>query len=277
VATFDLFPLCFHFVASEAIHFPPGTSGNTLRGTFGKSLKKLACAKECRDARTCARRDTCAYARFFEPGAPDGPSGLHDRPRPFVFRTSILDGISVAKGDRFHFGLNLFETREPVIDLFTRALAGFSPRAVLERTDGTDLLRLPLEAPREANRIRVRFVTPTELKGVEQPEFGPLMTRIRDRISTLRALYGEGPLEIDFKSMGERAALIKMTGCSLQRVDRERVSWRTGQKHSLGGFVGVAEYAGGLTEFLPYLEIAHWTGVGRQTVWGKGEIVYETF
>ena len=32
-----------------------------------------------------------------------------------------------------------------------------------------------------------------------------------------------------------------------------------------------------VAEFLPYLEIARWTGVGRQTVWGKGEIAYETF
>jgi len=36
--------------------------------------------------------------------------------------------------------------------------------------------------------------------------------------------------------------------------------------------VGIAEYEGDLAEFLPYLEAARWTGVGRQSVWGKGEI-----
>jgi hypothetical protein len=45
----------------------------------------------------------------------------------------------------------------------------------------------------------------------------------------------------------------------------------------LGGFVGVAEYEGDLNEFFPYLEIARWTGVGRQTVWGKGEINCEAY
>jgi hypothetical protein len=30
-----------------------------------------------------------------------------------------------------------------------------------------------------------------------------------------------------------------------------------------------------MAEFLPYLEAARWTGVGRQTVWGKGEIAVE--
>jgi hypothetical protein len=36
--------------------------------------------------------------------------------------------------------------------------------------------------------------------------------------------------------------------------------------------VGEAEYEGDLTEFVPYLRAAHWTGVGRQTAWGKGAL-----
>ena len=75
--------------------------------------------------------------------------------------------------------------------------------------------------------------------------------------------------------MAERAAAIRMTRCELEHVDAERLSGSTGQRHSLGGFIGVAEYEGDLAEFVPYLEIARWTGVGRQTVWGKGEIAWE--
>jgi hypothetical protein len=63
-----------------------------------------------------------------------------------------------------------------------------------------------------------------------------------------------------------------MTACEGRRVEAERRSSRTGQNHSIGGFVGVAEYEGDLAEFLPYLEAGRWTGVGRQSVWGKGEI-----
>jgi hypothetical protein len=36
--------------------------------------------------------------------------------------------------------------------------------------------------------------------------------------------------------------------------------------------VGEAEYQGELGEFVPYLKLGKWVGVGRQTVWGKGEI-----
>jgi hypothetical protein len=122
----------------------------------------------------------------------------------------------------------------------------------------------------------IRFVTPTELKSGRQlaavPEFGILAARIRDRISTLRALYGPGPLDMDFREFGERASRIRMIHCDVRSVDIKRRSSRTGQVHPIGGFLGEAAYEGELTEFLPYLKAAKWTGVGRQTVWGKGEI-----
>ncbi len=55
--------------------------------------------------------------------------------------------------------------------------------------------------------------------------------------------------------MARRAAAIRqMTRCEGRRVEMVRRSGRTGQTHSIGGFVGVAEYEGPLAEFMPYLE-----------------------
>jgi CRISPR/Cas system endoribonuclease Cas6 (RAMP superfamily) len=137
-------------------------------------------------------------------------------------------------------------------------------------------------ALKPTRRVTIRFVTPTELKNgrelTDRPEFGVLFARLRDRISTLRALYGDGPLEIDFRAMGARAEAIQMTRSEIVRVQVERRSSRTGQRHPLGGFVGEAEYEGELGQFVPYLKLGKWVGVGRQTVWGKGEIeVVESF
>jgi CRISPR/Cas system endoribonuclease Cas6 (RAMP superfamily) len=131
-------------------------------------------------------------------------------------------------------------------------------------------------APQRVTRAVVRFVTPTELKSgdrvSERPEFRILFERLRDRIGTLRTLYGAGPLDIDFRAMGERAAAVRLTRCDLQNQEVHRLSSRTGQRHPLGGFTGEAEYEGELAEFAPYLGLGKWIGVGRQTVWGKGEI-----
>ena len=94
--TFDLYPLRFRFATCKLRDF----SANTLRGAFGSALKKI---------------DADAYARFFAPKRAEssGPSGLADPPRPFVFR--MLGPLEV--------GMNLFLTREPAVELFTRVMA----------------------------------------------------------------------------------------------------------------------------------------------------------
>jgi hypothetical protein len=128
------------------------------------------------------------------------------------------------------------------------------------------------------SRLRIQFVTPTELKGAavtpgHAPPFGVLAARARDRVSLLRELYGEGALELDFRGFGDRAALVKIKEAEVRQVSAERRSSRTNQVHSIGGLVGEVEYEGRyLEEFLPFIKAAKWTGVGRQTVWGKGEI-----
>jgi len=224
---------------------------------------------------------------MFEPSQSAGPSGLADLPRPFVFRARHLDGRTMAAGETFHFDFHWFDLRRPSLDTAIRALAQFAPEAELVDVHGADaLLELCLNPSGNpvkrtlVNRIMVRFETPTELKAggetVERPEFGVLAARIRDRISTLRALYDDGPLTIDFREFGERAGHIKITRCNIHNVETSRRSSRTGQVHSLGGFVGEAEYQGDLTEFVPYLRAAQWTGVGRQTAWGKGELALYT-
>ncbi len=238
-----------------------------------------------------------------------GPSGLADWPRPFVFRATHLDGRHVGPGDSFHFDLHLFDLNSAAVAYVVLAFAqlareGLGPtrgRVALTRVaqldehrestkrlyDGSSLVLREPASPLEidlgetslARRVRVRFHTPTELKSghdpAAQPEFSIMAARIRDRLSALRALYGPGPLDIDFRAFGERAARIQMTRCELRRVDVDRRSSRTGQTHPIGGFTGEAEYEGDLTEFVPYLRAAEWTGVGRQTVWGKGAISFE--
>ena len=291
--TFDLCSARFQFTAQEPIHFPAGKPGNILRGAFGSIFRDIACAPECPgrlggNIRECERRASCAYARIFEPASTGaGPSGLADWPRPFVFRASHLDGRTVQPGERFWFDVNLFEAQNPPVDDFAQAFAALGTEGLGPRRGRADFVSstptpvsIPLDhAPTSVKRLRVRFKTPTELKSRDeraaQPEFGILFARIRDRLSTLRALYGAGALPIDFRAMGERAAAVRMTRCELAHVDAERRSSRTGQVHTIGGFVGVAEYEGELAEFVPYLEAARWTGVGRQCVWGKGEVWLE--
>jgi hypothetical protein len=210
-----------------------------------------------------------------------------------------LDGSTLAPGDAFWIDAHVFDLERPILPYFAEAFtalatAGLGPErgrahlAAIEQLDLEDRAN-PLESspgppcavsldpePAPVESVTVRFASPTELKSdgkpADQPEFAILFARVRDRIATLRALYGGGPLPLDFRGMGERAAQVALTRCNLTREKSSRRSSRTGQRHPLGGFLGEAEYQGVLAEFLPWLRAARWTGVGRQTVWGKGDL-----
>jgi hypothetical protein len=252
----------FHFRALESVYFPPGKAGNVLRGALG----------------------TVAPAP--ESGR---PSGLAEPPRPFVLRAANLDGKRFAPGETFSLDINVFDPLNPLgdtfADIFSKwARTGLGPRRgrvdFLGSEDDAVAVDLAGEAAvSKCSLCSLLFRTPTELKGLAAPDqmsFGVLFARVRDRISTLRSLYGEGPLPIDFRTLADRAGLVRTLHCDLQYRDVWRRSSRTGVVHGIGGFTGQVDYEGELTEFLPYLRAAWWTGVGRHTVWGNGvmEIVH---
>lgn len=237
----------------------PVPASNKLRGVIGNQLFK----RSARD-----------YQQFFDPARTEGPSGLSDPPRPFVLRSAHLDGAAIPPGGEFQFTMHLFDLRNAWQDALAEALRDTGDWQLIEVAADRPLTLDLSPAPEPIPRIKLRFETPMELKTrgglATTPEFGILAARIRDRISTLSELYGDGPLPLDFAAFGERASAVKLTRCEIHRVNAERRSGSTGQTHSLGGFVGEAEYAGELAEFLPFLRAAQWTGVGRQTTWGKG-------
>lgn len=261
---FVVHTLRFTLEARDPIHFPEGKAGNVLRGALGHALDE----------------------DIFRPTRCEGPSGLSNPPRPFVLRVRALDGRTFGSGQQFPVVMNLFEADASSAGRIAAAVGeiaeqGIGPgrgRAQLIATDAkATTIELSETNTGAVHAAGILFLTPTEIKGrdgqlVSEPEFGVLMSRIRDRISTLRTLYGPGPLEIDFRAFAQRASSVRMTSSSLRHVAIERTSSRTGQRHPLGGFTGDAAYEGDLTEFLPYLRAASLTGVGRQTVWGKGEI-----
>ncbi len=240
------------FRARRPLLFPPPAS-NRFRGAMGFELPES----------------------IFRPKSAAGPSGLQDRPRPFTLRAEHLDGKQILQGDTFELGLNLF-LPDPVP--FHQALA------VLEWAELLTFVPVPLSLPLAEpappqSRVRVRFATMTELKPPlprnALPSFEILLSRLRDRISALRTFYGPGPLDLDFAAFAERAATVRTIGGSLTWQDAERHSLRTGQTHPLSGFTGYVDYEGDLAEFIPWLRAGQHTGVGRQTVWGKGVLLTE--
>jgi hypothetical protein len=225
------------FLTVYPVQFTFASPANLLRGKLGKLLHHT-------------NKD--AYDRIFAPRLVSGPSGIKDPPRPFVLRPPDT--------------INIFE-RAAIIEI-EAAFPG--------QTRQLPPIECSVDTSACATRLQVEFLTPTEIKAegrvLREPLFEPLFARARDRVGALCALYQQALPDIDYAALGERAKSVVMTRCDIRRVDLWRQSRRTGQTHSLGGFIGTAEYKGDLTDFLPWLRAAQYTGVGRLTVWGNGWI-----
>ncbi|MGP8246613.1 MAG: CRISPR system precrRNA processing endoribonuclease RAMP protein Cas6 [Bryobacteraceae bacterium] len=284
---FEFYRLRLHLRAHGPLRFP-APAANLLRGALGLWLEGNERGQD--------------YARWFRPGRVSEtrptPSGLADWPRPFLLRASHLDGMECRPGECWSFDVHIFarEAFRPLVRALTGAAEHGMGRgcvsSALASAEALDLddnaaplagegtpppIRLNLaDAGERASRVSLRFVTPTELKGrafsAQEPDFATLFARLRDRLGNLGTLYGAGPLEVDFRGLGERARSVRLRHAQLHWERAERRSSRTGQVHPLGGFTGKADYEGDLGEFLPWLAAARWVGVGRQTVWGKGDV-----
>jgi len=278
---FTVWPFRFHLLASEPVFFPPGKAGNVLRGSFGTIFRNTVCEPNCPGAATC--RIDCPYSQVFEPRAGlTGPSGLRDWPRPFVFRAAHLDGTTIAPGGPFHFDLNLFAPPDNLLPHFEAAfrktaeagLGASRGRAELGHVEAFNPIEFAFQTAEPLERATLHFLSPTELKSggeiTDALDFGTLLRRLRDRISTLRACYQGAPLDLDFAQLGRTAEQVQTVRSNLRHLKFERRSSRTTQHHPIGGLVGEVEFAGVIAPFLPYLMAGQWTGVGRHTTWGQG-------
>ena len=173
---------------------------------------------------------------------------------------------------------------------------GFYADGVFRQTSFPEPLVLALPAPgaerfetgEEEARLRVSFLTPTELKQdgrvVEVPEAPVLAARAFDRISALQYFYAEqswaeNAAREQRQGLLEAAGRLRIAKQSLTMASAERISSRTGQKHSLEGIVGEVEYLGpegAVLMLVTWLRAGGFVGVGRQTVWGKVEVAILT-
>src|SRR5690606_14045122 len=81
---------------------------------------RVACLPGC-ESTMGKHSGNCVYAHIFEPQGEQGPSGLSDSPRPFVFRAMHLNGALVRPGDPFRFDMHVFDVRRPVLAYLIRA------------------------------------------------------------------------------------------------------------------------------------------------------------
>lgn len=287
----------------------------TWRGAFGAVLRGLVCHDRQADCDSCPLRSRCPYATVFAPSIPAGRpviARLKSPPRPFVLRDPLPESIQLPAGSPLSLGLNVVGTAAdqlPYLVVTLRRLGevGIGPRAARFSVDwvrsldaaevpvetvyerGSDLVRAsrtPLHASDlqrpgddQARRVRVRFVTATDVRGsldgerAGAPPFGVLVRRARDRVSALATFFGERAIEIDPGEVARIADGVSMASADVRAQAFERRSSRTGQRHPLGGVVGSAVYEGkGVAAAMPWLRMVEVIGVGKHATFGNGHV-----
>ena len=206
-----------------------------------------------------------------------GPSGLADRPRPFIIRAAHLDGQTITASSVSLRCTPLRPGASEQPPSFGGSGRESAPAAGFWFRWSRRKHRDPTEPPPGyAAHINVKFVAPTELKGADRgPRIPhPLRPPPRPHLHAARALRARPPRYRFSRHGGSRRAGPYLA--LRPEVVRHRTPLQPHRPDTSDRRLRrSAEYDGDLGEFLPYLRAGQWTGVGRQTVWGKGEICFQ--
>jgi hypothetical protein len=133
--------------------------------------------------------------------------------------------------------------------------------------------------------VALRFLTPARIRvtGDLQTElsFELLVRNLLRRVSMLAVVHGEGPMDLDYRGLIDRAKSVATRRSNfrwwdLQRyTDRQHVDRqypdRQGGKLKVGGMIGEVGYEGeAISEFLPLLIAGELLSVGTGTSLGLG-------
>lgn len=112
---------------------------------------------------------------------------------------------------------------------------------------------------------------------VQRPAFHHVLKRLRDRLNALATFYGGGPLDLDFRALGDSAEEVQTVDDQTRWVERARFSARRTTAHDLSGFVGTITFRGDLARFLPLLRAGEYIHVGKNAVFGNGWLEIKAF
>ncbi|WP_017754495.1 CRISPR system precrRNA processing endoribonuclease RAMP protein Cas6 [Calidifontibacillus oryziterrae] len=234
-------------------------------------------------------------------------------PRPFLLEPPNDSKTYFAPGERFTFGFSLFGKGIEYLPYFIYVLdamgrQGFGrgqKQAELRQVWSVDAygdLAKPIfsNAQRKvindfiivtgeeiltqncelSGECRIHFASPARLKYdgefVSNPAFHIVLRSAVRRITSLLYFHHDEPkLNFDFGRLFQQAE--KEITCKKSNVEWtswERYSNRQKQRLKMGGIVGNAAYQGDFEPYLPWLQLAEWSNIGKNPVFGLGKVKF---
>ncbi len=283
-------------------------AGSMLRGIFGHGLYKLRINDTIAESLSdIDKYKLCPYRMIFEPPQLKNPVyGITDIPVPYVI-VPPLDGKRLYQQGAcftFHITLigNAIQKLPYVVHAFDIALQhgvgrknpqGHLGNAILQSVscdnhiiwDDQQKTILPYtpylsvkSIQTAQSNIHLILETPLRLQQegvlITHPDLITaerlLMSAVR-RVCTLMTIHTDTDIHMDFARLRNLAHTINIQQ-DIKFHNWTRYSSRQQQKMDLGGWVGHITLTGDITPFLPYLQLAQYTHIGKNTPFGLGKI-----
>jgi len=126
----------------------------------------------------------------------------------------------------------------------------------------------------DKNRITLHFISPFRIKYRnkiwDQLEFHILFRSLIRRLANLAFFHCNRKVDIDFKSIIDKAISIQISEQNLSWYDWGRYSTRQKEWMNFGGLVGEITYEGDISAFIPFLILGSWVNIGKGTAFGLG-------
>lgn len=278
----------------------PDYAGSTLRGAFGRALRRIACMTRMRNCQDCPLRKTCPYTRLFEPCPPeDHPLQKFSQiPVPYIIEPAGLGSKIYQPGEALHFSMVLTGSAIPQLALIAYSwqraflhdvghgtaklqdiqLEKGSERQSIYQADSKKILphetTLTIE-PIEADTVNLLIHTPLRLqengRAILPSEVTArrlLMALVR-RTSLLQEFYMGINDTVDFSHLAEQAEQVT-SSVQLAWQNWIRYSSRQHQKMQLGGVIGKWQLNHLTPQLMVYLNLGQWLHVGKNASFGLG-------
>ncbi|MDP8101361.1 CRISPR system precrRNA processing endoribonuclease RAMP protein Cas6 [Phocoenobacter atlanticus] len=286
----------FIFQVTEPISLPD-YAGSTLRGVFGRALRKISCMTKQDNCKACPLYQTCPYTNIFEtPPKAHQIQKFSQVPNGYIIEPPHWGAKEYQVGETLSFELVLFgkliEQLPLIAFAFQRAFQYSVAKGKGELVDilhqqddgfcsiyaGGKLLDHTTEIQMkvyQSNSIKLSITTPLRIQANGKPLNAKEITLERflltlaKRISLLSEFHAM-PLNLDFAKLKENLTSID-DHKKLQWLDWRRYSSRQNQKMALGGVVGQWQLDNVPEDWLKLLYWGQWLHCGKNATFGLGK------
>ena len=266
----------FNFVVSEPILLPE-YSGSTLRGAFGRALRKIACMTKLEDCKGCPLYRTCPYTNIFEP--PAWGERLYAEGEKLTFSLVLFGRLIeqlplIAFAFKRAFDYNVGRGKANLLDI-AKVEVDLTRQSILQNGNIIEHKKT-IEIPTALDSVaQIKIETPLRLQENGKPLRVNEITAERffislaKRLSLLSEFHSE-PLNLDFGLLKTQIAQIQ-DDKHLKWQDWTRYSSRQDQKMKLGGVIGEWQFKNLSPELAKLLYLGQWLHCGKNATFGLGK------